>query len=163
MISVDRGKRSVALERMTLRAKRAVTEGRQIIIFPEGTRRPPLAPAEYRYGVTRLYGELDVPCLPVALNSGLYWPRRSFVQRRGTVLLACLPAIPPGRDPQSFAEELKLAIETATAKLMAEAFRRDPALREAAALDSAAPARSTPGGASPQKRPTQGEATRLPP
>lgn len=131
MIPVDRGKRSAALERLTARARRAVAEGRQIIIFPEGTRRPPLAPPEYRYGVTRLYRELGVPCLPVALNSGLYWPRRALAHRPGTILLSCLPAIPPGRAPDRFAEELKSALEAETATLMEEAFADRPELRVA--------------------------------
>jgi 1-acyl-sn-glycerol-3-phosphate acyltransferase len=129
MIPVDRGKRSAALEALAGRARRAMAEQRQIIIFPEGTRRAPLAAADYRYGVTRLYRELNVPCLPVALNSGLFWPRHSFVHRRGTILLACLPPIPPGQPPERFAAELKEAMEGATAELMAEAFAHQPYLR----------------------------------
>jgi 1-acyl-sn-glycerol-3-phosphate acyltransferase len=136
MIPVDRGKRSVALEQLTVRARRAVAEGRQIVIFPEGTRRPPLAPPVYRYGVTRLYRELNAPCLPVALNSGLYWPRRAFAHRRGTILLSCLPAIPPGRDPEAFMGDLKTAIEAETAELMDEAFAVRPDLRIMPAADS---------------------------
>jgi 1-acyl-sn-glycerol-3-phosphate acyltransferase len=144
MIPVDRGKRSAALQAMTLRARKAVAEGRQIIIFPEGTRRPPLAPPEYRHGVVRLYRELNVPCLPVALNSGLFWPRRSFVQRRGTVLAACLPPILPGKEPEVFAEELKHAIETGTAALIAESFARHLGLREAFMREGSVPQTSSP-------------------
>ena len=129
MIPVDRGKRSVALDRLIVHARRAMAEGRQIIIFPEGTRRPPLAPAQYRYGVTRLYRELDTPCLPVALNSGLYWPRRAIAHRRGVILVSCLPPIPPGLDPDRFSERLKEEIESETARLMDEALRADPDLR----------------------------------
>jgi 1-acyl-sn-glycerol-3-phosphate acyltransferase len=130
MIPVARGKRSAALNALAGRTRRAIAEGRQIIIFPEGTRRPPLAPPDYRYGVTRLYRELGVACLPVALNSGLYWPRRSFVQRRGTILLACLPPIPPGREAEAFAAELEERLEAATSALVAEAFQRQPELRQ---------------------------------
>jgi 1-acyl-sn-glycerol-3-phosphate acyltransferase len=129
MIPVDRGKRSEAVAAITARARAAVAEGRQVIIFPEGTRRPPMAPPDYRYGVTRLYKDLGVPCLPVALNSGLYWPRRSFVHRAGTIVLACLDPIPPGLDPADFAGELQAAIETATAGLIAEALAENPPLR----------------------------------
>lgn len=136
MIPVDRGKRSDAVQAMTERARRAIREGRQIIIFPEGTRRPPFAPPEYRYGVTRLYRDLGVACLPVALNSGLFWPRRSFAHRRGTILLACLPTIPPGREPDAFARELQAVIETATAELMAQAVARDGALRHVPLKDA---------------------------
>lgn len=130
MIPVDRGKRSAALEAITTRARAAVAEGRQVIIFPEGTRRPPLAPAEYRYGVTRLYRDLGVPCLPIALDSGLFWPRRSFAHRRGVITLACLEPIPPGRDPDEFAAVLQSAIESETGRLIEDAFARDPKLRQ---------------------------------
>ncbi len=127
-IPVDRGRRSAALEAMIRRAKRAVAEDRQIIIFPEGTRRHPLAPSDYRYGVVRLYRELRAPVLPVALNSGLFWPRRAVTHRPGTIVLQCLPVIPPGMDPDRFADVLKERMEKATAGLVEEAFRRDPAL-----------------------------------
>ncbi len=120
MIPVDRGGGSAAMAAMTAHAKRAVEEGRQIIIFPEGTRRPPLAPPQYRRGVVRLYRDLDVPCLPIALNSGLYWPRRSFIHRPGTIVATLLPPIPPGRDSEAFSEELETAIEGATEALIAE-------------------------------------------
>jgi 1-acyl-sn-glycerol-3-phosphate acyltransferase len=141
MVPVDRGKGAEALEAMTARARRAIQEGRQIIIFPEGTRRPPLSSPDYRYGVTRLYGDLGVACLPVALNSGLYWPRRSLTQRKGTILLQCRRPIPPGLPAERFAEELKASMETATAQLMAEAFARQPELREVVAGDTVEKAR----------------------
>jgi 1-acyl-sn-glycerol-3-phosphate acyltransferase len=130
MIPVDRGGGSAAMDAMTARARKAVRESRQIIIFPEGTRRPPLAPPEYRRGVRRLYRDLGAPCLPVALNSGLFWPRRSFTHREGTILLACLPSIPPGRDPDAFAADLEAAVEAATGELIAESLARYPSLRE---------------------------------
>ena len=130
MIPVDRGKRSAALAAMTARARRAVAEGRQIIIFPEGTRRPPGAPAASRFGVRRLYAERGAPCLPVALNSGLFWPRRSLVQRQGRIVLACLPALPPGLSPEAFGAALEERIEAATAELLDEAVRRQPELQE---------------------------------
>ena len=136
MIPVDRGKGAAAIEAMTERARRAVREGRQIIIFPEGTRRPPLAPPAYRHGIMRLYRDLDVPVLPVALNSGLFWPRRSFTHRRGKIVGECLKPIPPGRDPESFAAELQQALETATNRLMAEALSQYPHLSDTIAREN---------------------------
>jgi 1-acyl-sn-glycerol-3-phosphate acyltransferase len=129
MIPVDRGGGSAAAAAMTERARQAIREGRQIIIFPEGTRRPPLAEPQYRHGVTRLYRDLGVPCLPIALNSGLFWPRRRLVHRKGTITAVCLPPIPPGHEPERFAEELKAAIETATDELIAESFARHAYLK----------------------------------
>ena len=141
MIPVNRGKRSLALQAMSARAQQAIREGRQIIIFPEGTRRPPLAPPAYRYGVTRLYTELGVACLPVALNSGLFWPKRSFVHRKGTILLRCLPPIRAGLSAEQFSLALQSALEDATAELIAEALRQNPELRRNVDLAAEAPAR----------------------
>jgi 1-acyl-sn-glycerol-3-phosphate acyltransferase len=136
MIPVDRGKGAAALDAMTAHARRAIAEGRQIIIFPEGTRRPPLAAPDYRYGVTRLYRDLGVACLPIALNSGLFWPRRSLTHRRGTILLACLEPIIAGLDPDVFTRELKARIESATDSLIAESFAREPELRNMVERDA---------------------------
>jgi 1-acyl-sn-glycerol-3-phosphate acyltransferase len=78
MIPVRRGARAAALAEISARAKEEIARSRQIAIFPEGTRRAPDADPSYKYGVAHLYGELNVPCVPIALNSGLYWnaPRR---------------------------------------------------------------------------------------
>jgi 1-acyl-sn-glycerol-3-phosphate acyltransferase len=121
MIPVARGKGAEAIDSMMDHARRAIVEKRQIIIFPEGTRRPPLAEPNYRYGVVRLYRDLGVPCLPVALNSGLFWPRRRFVHRRGTIVLECLPPIAPGLGPDEFAKLLQERIEAASRSLADEA------------------------------------------
>ncbi len=129
MIPVDRGGGSAALEAMTAHARRAIAEGRQIIIFPEGTRRPPGAPPAYRRGVTRLYEALGVPCVPVALNSGLYWPRHKFVHRRGTIRVEVLPPIPPGLEAEVFAKRLEETIEGATDALIGDELIRDPTLQ----------------------------------
>jgi 1-acyl-sn-glycerol-3-phosphate acyltransferase len=123
MIAVDRGKRSQALATMTERARREIQRGRQLIIFPEGTRRPPGAPPSYKFGVAHLYAEIGASCLPVALNSGLFWPRRSFLRYPGTVRVRLLDPIPPGLDKQAFFARLQEEIESATAPLIAQGKR----------------------------------------
>jgi 1-acyl-sn-glycerol-3-phosphate acyltransferase len=130
MIPVDRGRGSAAVAAMTAHARRAIAEGRQIIIFPEGTRRPPLAPPQYRHGVARLYAELGVPCLPIALNSGLYWPRHALTHRRGKIVALCLPPIPPGLSQEEFAARLEQTLESATRALVEEALVANPQLRD---------------------------------
>jgi 1-acyl-sn-glycerol-3-phosphate acyltransferase len=120
MIPVDRGAGSSALTAMTARAKAEVARGRQIIIFPEGTRRAPGAEPKYKFGVAHLYAELGMPCLPVALNSGLFWPRRSFMRYPGTIRVDILDPLAPGLDKQAFMREVQDRIETATARLVAE-------------------------------------------
>jgi len=121
MIAVNRGARGTALTGMTEGARKELAGGRQIIIFPEGTRRAPGAEPAYKYGVVHLYCETGTtPCVPVALNSGLFWPRRKFLRYPGTIRLEVLDPIPPGLDRHAFAERLKRDIETATARLIAE-------------------------------------------
>jgi 1-acyl-sn-glycerol-3-phosphate acyltransferase len=132
MIPVDRGARSQALASMTEHARRALDEARQIIIFPEGTRRPPGAEPKYKFGVVHLYAETGVTCLPIALNSGLFWRRRSFLRFPGTVRVEILDPILPGLDKQAFFARLQQEIETATARLIGEGERELE--REAGAL-----------------------------
>ena len=120
VIPVDRGARSVALADMTKRAKVELDRGRQLIIFPEGTRRAPGAEPAYKYGVAHLYAETGAPCLPIALNSGLVWPRRSLHRYPGTVRVEILDVIAPGLPRQEFFERLQSEVETATALLIRE-------------------------------------------
>ena len=75
MIPVDRDKGPSALRRMLREAKKRIDDGREIIIFPEGTRRPPGAPSDYKTGIISCSTMPFASCLPVALNSGLFWPR----------------------------------------------------------------------------------------
>ena len=124
MIPVDRGRGSQALAAMTERARAETAKGRQIIIFPEGTRRAPGAEPKYKFGVAHLYSEIGVPCLPVALNSGLFWPRRSFRRYPGTIKVEILDPIAPGMDKQAFFARVQSDIETATARLVAQSGRK---------------------------------------
>jgi 1-acyl-sn-glycerol-3-phosphate acyltransferase len=120
MIAVNRGARGSALASMSEGARKALADGRQIIIFPEGTRRAPGAEPAYKYGVVHLYTGTATPCVPVALNSGLFWPRRKFLRYPGTIRIEVLDPIPPGLDKDAFAARLRHDIETATARLVAE-------------------------------------------
>ena len=120
MIPVDRGAGSQALTDMTVRADKEIRSGRQLIIFPEGTRRAAGAEPRYKFGVAHLYAEIGVPCVPVALNSGLFWPRRAFMRYPGTIVVECLEPIPPGLDKDAFFARLQHDLETATARLVAE-------------------------------------------
>lgn len=120
MIPVDREAGGKAVRQLMKRAQGAKEEGRQIILFPEGTRRAPDAEPAYRPGTAALYRTLNLPCIPIALNSGLYWPRRRFMRYRGTVIVEILEPIAPGLDRRSFDRELERRIETATAQLVAE-------------------------------------------
>ena len=123
MIAVDRSKGSQALADMNASVRRELARDRQIVIFPEGTRRAPGAEPNYKFGIVHLYGETGIPCLPIALNSGLFWPRRSFRRYPGTIVAEVLDPIPPGLGKPEFAARLQQDIETATARLIAEGER----------------------------------------
>jgi 1-acyl-sn-glycerol-3-phosphate acyltransferase len=119
-VPVNRKAGSQALIQMTARAREEATHGRQIVIFPEGTRRPPGAPPAYKFGVAHLYQNLGVACLPIALNSGLYWPRRRFIRRPGTIRVEILDPIPSGLPRDVFFQTLQQGIEGASDRLLAE-------------------------------------------
>jgi 1-acyl-sn-glycerol-3-phosphate acyltransferase len=121
MVAVDRSAGMRALIQLAAAARAELARGRQLIIFPEGTRRPVGAGPDYKSGIAFVYAQAGVPCLPVALNSGVFWPRRSILRRPGTVVVEILDPIPPGLDKKTFATRLQQAIEPATARLVAAA------------------------------------------
>jgi 1-acyl-sn-glycerol-3-phosphate acyltransferase len=123
LIPIDRSAGMAALARMTARARQALARGRQIVLFPEGTRRPPGAPPSYKPGIAYLYGKADVACVPMALNSGLYWPRRSLLRYPGTIIVEVLDPIPSGLDRDTFFTRLENVIEEASARLLASGIR----------------------------------------
>lgn len=123
MVPVDRSGGARALNAMTDRVRIELAANRQLIIFPEGTRRPAGAEPRYKYGVAHLYASTGVPCVPIALNSGLFWPRRSILRFPGTVVVEVLDPIAPGLDKEAFFETLRSGIEAATARLIDEGNR----------------------------------------
>jgi 1-acyl-sn-glycerol-3-phosphate acyltransferase len=127
-IAVDRKAGAAAFRRLQRQARAALAAGRQIVLFPEGTRAAPDERRPYQPGIAGLYAALGAPVVPVALNSGLFWSRRSFIKRPGTIVIEILPAIPAGMERQAFLSELELRIRSAAERLIAEARRADPRL-----------------------------------
>jgi len=117
-IKVDRAAAAKALRDMLKQARDRAGEDRQVVIFPQGTRLAPGEADTYKPGVAGLYSAMKVPCTPVALNSGLYWPPRGFVRRPGTIVVQFLPAIEPGLPRDQFMAELETRIETASTALL---------------------------------------------
>jgi 1-acyl-sn-glycerol-3-phosphate acyltransferase len=106
-IPVDREAGALALRKMLADAKRASAEGRQIVIFPEGTRVPPGERAALQPGVVALAKVLDLPILPAATNSGLFWPRKSFRKTPGLVKIKIFPPLPAGDDRETILANLR--------------------------------------------------------
>lgn len=118
MIPVDRSAGASALLGLLRAAERAAAEGRQIVIFPEGTRVAPGERRRYQPGVVALHERLRLPVIPVATDSGRLWGRRAFRKRPGTITLSVLPPIPPGLPRSEFLQRLESAIETETQRLL---------------------------------------------
>ncbi len=127
MIPVDRDKGPAGLRRMLQAAKERIASRREIVMFPEGTRRPPGAPPEYKTGIALIYNALGVPCVPVALNSGVFWARRTWARKPGKIVVEILDPLPPGLPKAEFLKRLQEAIETASTRLLAEAKSADQA------------------------------------
>lgn len=125
MIPINRGSRSKALKQALAVARVRMAENRQLIIYPEGTRRPPGAEPAYKWGIVEIYNALGVPVVPVAHVAGLYWPRRKFLRYPGTLHARFLPAIEPGLDKESFMARLISATEEGCDALLVEAAKSD--------------------------------------
>jgi 1-acyl-sn-glycerol-3-phosphate acyltransferase len=122
-IVVDRKAGTSAMKKMIADARQAIAINREVLIFAEGTRKDPGAEPDYKPGAAALYSRLGVDCIPFALNSGVFWPRRSFIRRPGTIVVEFLPPIKPGLNRKDFDARLQQVVESATDRLVAEARR----------------------------------------
>jgi len=120
-ITIDRKRGSEAIPGMLADAKGAISRGCRIVIFPEGTRSPPLTPGRYKLGTMHLYEGLGVPLVPVAVNSGLFWPRNGLVLWPGVARARFLPPIPPGLPGAQMQQMMVGQIEAASDQLVLEA------------------------------------------
>lgn len=122
-ILIKRDRAAVALRQLVADAKDRAAQGREVFIFPEGTRKAPGAEPDYKPGYVALYEGLGLPCYPLALNSGLYWPRRRLERYPGIIIVEILDPIPPGLPRAEFRRRLESSIEQATNRLLLEAAR----------------------------------------
>ncbi|MEZ5669874.1 MAG: lysophospholipid acyltransferase family protein [Alphaproteobacteria bacterium] len=127
-IGIDRNAGASALRQMIADARRAAAEGRPIVIFPEGTRTAPGEARAFHVGISALYDKLRLPVVPVALNSGLYWPRESSAKHPGRIVIEFLPALPADLARKALMVRLHEAINVASDRLVAEALAANPQL-----------------------------------
>jgi 1-acyl-sn-glycerol-3-phosphate acyltransferase len=120
-IMLDRSAAAKALKTMIDDVGAALEKKRTVVIFPEGTRMAPGAEPDYKPGIAALYTRLDHGCVPVALNSGVFWPRRKMIRYPGTIILEFLPVIEPGLKRKEFMTTLQTSIEEASQRLLDEA------------------------------------------
>jgi 1-acyl-sn-glycerol-3-phosphate acyltransferase len=119
-IPVDRSAGSQAVKTMGDAARAAVDEGRQVLIFPEGTRKRPGSAPAYKFGIAKLYEATGRPVTPIALNSGLFWSNFFWNGHPGTIIVQVLPPIAPGLDRDTFFAEVQAVIERASDRLLLE-------------------------------------------
>jgi 1-acyl-sn-glycerol-3-phosphate acyltransferase len=122
-VFVERARGPSALRKLVRDARDRAAAGREIVLFPEGTRRTPGAAPDYKPGGVALYEGLGLACVPIALNSGLYWPRRSLMRYPGTIIVEILDPIAAGLPRGEFRAEVERRIETASNRLIVEAAR----------------------------------------
>jgi 1-acyl-sn-glycerol-3-phosphate acyltransferase len=123
-VGIDRSAGFRALKAMTPEVERALAAGSQVVVFPEGTRSAPGASRPYQPGIAVLYSNCGVPVVPVALNSGVFWGRRSFHKYPGEITLAFLPPMPAGLDRRAFLKALENSVETAAERLRRQGERQ---------------------------------------
>lgn len=127
MIPVDREAHAKALKDMLRQSRTVIAKGRQIVIYPEGTRQELDAAPDYKPGIAALYRDLGLPVTPIALNTGLVWKPQGIVRRPGEVTIKILPPIPPGLSREEFMQRLQGAIETESQALLPPDKRRTSA------------------------------------
>lgn len=121
VIAIDRAAGTRALKDMVRGATAAAQSGRPVLIYPEGHRMEVGAAPDYHSGIAMIYAELKCPCVPVAVNTGLFWGRGSLAKRAGVAVIEFLPAIEPGLDRKSFMARLQAEIEAGSDRLATEA------------------------------------------
>lgn len=129
LIPVDRSAGASAMKKMLVAAKKKVVEGRPIIIFPEGHRVPAGTCQKYKPGFLFLAQNLDMPIIPVALNSGMFWPRSSFKHIPGKIIVEFMPPMHIEGDKNKFIDEVQKRIEDKCAELNQEAMHNYPACK----------------------------------
>ncbi|NEX46205.1 lysophospholipid acyltransferase family protein [Pseudotabrizicola algicola] len=120
-VFVDRGKRGAAIAKMKADVAKSATDPGQLVIYPQGTRVNPGVVKPYKVGSGLLYEQLGQPCVPVATNIGVFWPKRGVLRKPGTCVVHFLPRIEPGLPVPVFMKQLEQAIEDTSNALMAEA------------------------------------------
>ena len=126
-IKVDRAGGAKALRAMLQEAEQRGREGRQVVIFPEGTRVKPGERPDFKPGIAGLYKSMKVQCVPVALNSGVYLRKYCGLRKPGRIIVEFLEPIPPGMGKAPFLELLHSRINTASDALLREGASRQEA------------------------------------
>ncbi|MEX0309901.1 MAG: lysophospholipid acyltransferase family protein, partial [Tateyamaria sp.] len=119
-VPVARGKRGAAIAKIVRDVEAGRAHPGQLIIYSQGTRVAPGVKAPYKVGTAVLYDQLGQPCVPVATNVGLFWPRKGIRRTPGTAVVEFLPVMPDGMDRDTFLSQLEQTVEARSNALMRE-------------------------------------------
>lgn len=119
-VPVARGKRGAAIAKMVRDVEAGRAHPGQLIIYSQGTRVAPGVKAPYKVGTAILYEQLNQPCVPVATNVGLFWPRKGISRKPGTAIVEFLPVMPEGMTRDVFMTEIEETVEARSDALMRE-------------------------------------------
>lgn len=117
-IFIDRENKTSTIRDLLSKSRDAVASNRSLFIFPEGTRTKPGENIPYQRGISLLYRDLNIPVVPVALNTGTFWGRKSMFKRPGMIIIDIQPAIPAGLERDQFMDVLQTTINTASDRLL---------------------------------------------
>ncbi|AGA65114.1 LOW QUALITY PROTEIN: 1-acyl-sn-glycerol-3-phosphate acyltransferase [Liberibacter crescens BT-1] len=126
MIGINRKKNIPVMKKIIKRSQEAMNDNRQLVIYPEGTRRIPEAKPVYKKGISYIYDSLQVPVIPIVMNFGLFWPRRSLIRYPGKFKVRILPPIPPNMSKDVFFIQLKKTMEYESNRLLLETIKDNP-------------------------------------
>ena len=118
MIWLDRKGHSKALKKLIKQGENCKKQNRPIVIFPEGTRSKIGQKNIYKPGITALYKFLNIPCIPVALNSGVFWDTKGLKRNKGKITVKFIEPIEPGLGRDEFEKKLENLIEVETELLI---------------------------------------------
>lgn len=117
-VPVRRGQRGQAIKQMLESVEKGKSDPGQMIIYPQGTRVPPGEKRPYKVGAALMYRDLGQPCVPVAVNVGLFWPKAGILKKPGHAIVEFLEPIPAGDDHEAIPARLEAAIEPSANALM---------------------------------------------
>ena len=123
-IAIDRSSGSEAMKSILTEAERTKDLGRQVILFPQGTRTLPTEDRSYKFGVVKLYQQLGQPIILTALNTGWFWAKTGIRRDPGTVVVEFLDRIPAGRPTSGLLDEIRDKIEAGSNALAEQAYQQ---------------------------------------
>ena len=118
MISINRSEGTIAMRKILKQTKQKIQQGKSIIIFPEGTRKKPGENPDYKTGIAGIYKNLETEVLPVAVNSGQFWPKNIIIKKSGKIIIKFLKLIPSQLEKSEFLKTIESVIEEETNKII---------------------------------------------